>query len=108
MAGSLHCRTLLAGIATLALGHALLDDRVVRSARAQQAQARYSVLVFSRTTGFRHDSIPDAINAVRALGDQHAFLVDATEDPSVFTDATLAGYGAVIFLLTTGHILEAD
>src|SRR5438105_4696370 len=108
MAGSLHRRTLLAGIATLALGHPLLDQRIIRSARAQQAQARYSVLVFSRTTGFRHESIPDAIDAVRALGDQHGFVVDATEDPSVFTDATLAGYSAVIFLLTTGHILEPD
>jgi type 1 glutamine amidotransferase len=108
MAGSLHRRTLLAGIATLALGHALLDHRIIRSARAQQAQSRYSVLVFSRTTGFRHDSIPDAINAVRALGDQHGFQVDATEDPSVFTDASLAGYSAVMFLLTTGHILDAD
>jgi cytochrome c len=110
MAGSLHRRTLLAGIATLALGSALLDHRVIGSARAQQAQAqaRYSVLVFSRTTGFRHDSIPDAIAAVRALGDQHGFLVDATEDPSVFTDATLSGYSSVIFLLTTGHILESD
>jgi len=86
----MHRRTLLAGIATLALGPALCDRRLIRLARAQQAQPRYNVLVFSRTTGFRHDSIPDAINAVRALGDQHGFLVDATEDPSVFTDATLA------------------
>jgi cytochrome c len=108
MAGSLDRRTLLAGIATLALGPALLDHRVIRSARAQQTQALYSVLVFSRTTGFRHDSIPDAIAAVLALGDQHGFGVDATEDPSVFTDATLAGYSAVIFLLTTGHILESS
>ena len=107
MPGSLHRRTVLAGIATLALGPALLHRRV-RSARAQQAQARYNVLVFSRTTGFRHDSIPEASAAVRALGDQNGFLVDATEDPSVFTDSTLAGYSAVIFLLTTGHILEAD
>jgi len=57
------------------------------------------VLVFSRTTGFRHNSIPDAIVAVRALGDQSGFQVDATEDPSVFTDASLPGYSAVIFLL---------
>ena len=54
----------------------------------------------------RHDSIPDAIAAVRALGDQNGFLVDATEDPSVFTDSGLAGYSAVIFLLTTGDVLD--
>lgn len=110
MAGQIHRRALLkkTGIATLALGPALLDLRIARRARAQQAQARHNVLVFSRTTGFRHDSIPDAIAAVRALGDQNRFGVDASEDPSVFTDSRLAGYSAVIFLLTTGHILEAD
>jgi hypothetical protein len=58
------------------------------------------VLAFSRTTGFRHDSIPDAIAAVQALGAQHGFAVDVTEDPSVFTDSGLSGYKAVIFLLT--------
>ena len=38
------------------------------------------VLVFSRTAGFRHDSIPDGIAAVRQLGQQNGFDVDATED----------------------------
>jgi type 1 glutamine amidotransferase len=80
----------------------------VASKRSRAASAPENVLVFSRTTGFRHDSIPDASAAVRGLGDQNSFLVDATEDPSVFTDSTLAGYSAVIFMLTTGHILEAD
>jgi type 1 glutamine amidotransferase len=71
------------------------------------AQApHYRVLAFSRTTGFRHDSIPDAIAAIQALASQNGFDVDATEDPGVFTDDNLAQYGAVIFLLTSGHILE--
>jgi type 1 glutamine amidotransferase len=96
------------GIATLALVPTLLAHLSPTSARAQQSPARYSVLVFSRTAGFRHDSIPDAIAAVRLLGDQIGFGVDSTEDPSVFTDSRLAGYSAVVFLLTSGHILEPD
>src|SRR5262245_5882113 len=71
----------------------------------RQAAAR--VLVFSRTTGFRHDSIPEAVGAVGALGAEHGFGVDATEDPTVFDDARLAPYRAVVFLLTTGDVLEA-
>lgn len=63
------------------------------------------VLVFTRTTGFRHDSIPDAIEAVRRIGSDAGFEVDATEDPAVFNDATLSAYRAAVFLLTTGDVL---
>lgn len=64
------------------------------------------LLVFTRTTGFRHDSIPDGIAAVRRIAEESGLLVDATEDPTAFTDATLASYRAVVFLLTTGDVLD--
>jgi uncharacterized protein len=96
---------LAAAIAGLGLGPGLLGQRVGASADAQPVAARYRVLVFSRTAGFRHDSIPDAIAAVRTLGDQNGFLVDATEDQTTFTDSGLADYSAVSFLLTTGDVL---
>jgi type 1 glutamine amidotransferase len=64
------------------------------------------ILVFTRTQGFHHASIPDAVAAVRLLGRTHGFGVDATDDPSVFTDAQLASYRAVVFLLTTGDVLN--
>ncbi|HEV3204804.1 MAG TPA: ThuA domain-containing protein, partial [Gemmataceae bacterium] len=69
---------------------------------------RPAVLVFSKTTGFRHDSIPDGIAAIQQLGQENGFDVDATEDSGVFTDETLSGYQAVIFLLTTGTVLDQD
>src|ERR1041384_1493217 len=65
----------------------------------------YKVLVFSATAGFRHDSIPDSILAIRTLGSNNNFSVDATEDPTQFTDANLAQYKAIIFLSTTGDVL---
>jgi cytochrome c len=77
------------------------------TATAQPAQ-QFAVLVFSKTTGFRHDSIPDGIAAIRALGAEHGFTVDATEDAGQFTDIVLARYKAVVFLCTTGDILDAD
>jgi type 1 glutamine amidotransferase len=70
------------------------------------AQPEVRVLVFSRTTGFRHDSIPDAVGAIQRLGSDNGFQVDATQDPSVFDDATLAAYQAVVFALTTGSVLD--
>ena len=65
------------------------------------------VLVFSKTAGFRHDSIPAGIAAIRNLGAQNGFAVDATEDASAFTTANLAQYQAVIWLSTTGDVLDA-
>jgi type 1 glutamine amidotransferase len=66
------------------------------------------VLVFSRTTGFRHASIPAGIEALRALGEARGFAVEATEDPTRFTSASLADFEAVVFLNTTGDVLDAS
>ena len=100
----LRRRPLLVLSAAAAL--ARLGVKGAAEAQAQAPTPRYRVLAFSRTTGFRHDSIPDAIAAVQTLGVQNAFAVDATEDHSAFTDDNLAQYRVVIFLLTTGHILD--
>ncbi|MGW0799937.1 ThuA domain-containing protein [Streptomyces sp. NPDC002692] len=64
------------------------------------------VLVFSRTAGFRHDAIPEAIAALRELGAEGGFTVDATEDAGAFTPRNLARYDAVVFLSTTGDVLD--
>ncbi|MGW1531484.1 ThuA domain-containing protein [Streptomyces aureus] len=64
----------------------------------------FRVLVYTRTTGYRHDSIPAAVGAVRALGRAHGFATDATEDPAVL-EAPLDPYAAVVFLSTSGEVL---
>jgi type 1 glutamine amidotransferase len=64
------------------------------------------LLVFSKTGGFRHASIKDGKLALRNLASEHNFVVDFMEDATVFNDANLARYDAVIFLLTTGTILD--
>jgi cytochrome c len=69
---------------------------------------QYSVLVFSKTTGFRHSSIPNGIAAIQQLGLKNGFSVTATEDSSQFTAANLSKYKAVVFLNTTGTVLDAD
>jgi type 1 glutamine amidotransferase len=71
-------------------------------------QPSTKILVFTRTRGFHHSSIPAAVAAVKLLGTKNDFAVDATDDPSYFSDARLAKYKAVVFLLTTGDILNAS
>jgi cytochrome c len=68
--------------------------------------ARYHVLVFSKTAAFRHSAIPNALAAIRTLGQQNNFTVDATEDASLFTDAFLSRYDLVVFNSTTGDVLN--
>ncbi|MFD4975499.1 ThuA domain-containing protein [Streptomyces sp. NPDC058424] len=74
-------------------------------AHAATAAPAFKVLVFSKTTGFRHDSIPEGVAAIQKLGQEQDFAVDATEDSAAFTDENLAQYQAVIFLSTTGDPL---
>ncbi len=64
------------------------------------------LLVFSRTTGFRHASIEVGVETVKQLGDEHGFAVRATEDQGVFTPQRLRRFDAVLFLNTTGNVLE--
>lgn len=65
------------------------------------------VLAFSRTVGFRHASIPAALETLEAVGRAHDVVVEATEDPTWFSDATLQRFDAVVFLMTTGDVLDA-
>jgi type 1 glutamine amidotransferase len=75
---------------------------------ASAADAPYDVLVFSKTTGFRHDSIPAGIQMIRELGAANNFTVTGTEDSAQFTATTLAQYETVVFLNTTGDVLNAS
>jgi type 1 glutamine amidotransferase len=69
---------------------------------------RLSMLVFSRTAGFRHDSIVTAVEAIIKLAAQNGYNVHATEHAGVFTPEKLKDFNVVIFLNTTGTILNDD
>jgi uncharacterized protein len=64
------------------------------------------LLVYSRTTGYRHESIPAGIRALRLLGERAGYTVDATEDQAAFTPAGLSRYAALVFLSTSGDVLD--
>jgi cytochrome c len=81
----------------------LLASVCVPTAHSQEPR----VLVFSKTAGFRHSSIGVGIAAIKKLGQENGFSVDATEDAGAFTSKNLARYHAVVFLNTTGDVLDA-
>ena len=64
--------------------------------------------VYSATRGYRHASIHAGVEAVRELASAEGFDVDATEDAAAFRGANLARYAAVVFLNTTGNVLDDD
>ncbi|MGH2945489.1 MAG: ThuA domain-containing protein, partial [Solirubrobacteraceae bacterium] len=68
--------------------------------------ARFRTLVFSKTAGFRHSSIDEGHAAIEGLGDEHGFQVDHTEDASVFREEVLEQFDTVLFLSTTGDVLN--
>jgi type 1 glutamine amidotransferase len=88
------------------------DDSIPRcqpqEGTAVPTRCRYRLLVFSKTAGFRHASIPAASDAFKKLAAEHNFQADFSEDAAVFNDQNLARYNAVVFLLTTGEILNED
>ncbi|WP_227006235.1 ThuA domain-containing protein [Rufibacter latericius] len=65
-----------------------------------------SVLVFYKTAGFYHTSIPAGLAAIQKLGRENGFKVDTTKNAAVFVPDTLKKYKAVLFLSTTQDVLN--
>ncbi|MGH8870615.1 MAG: ThuA domain-containing protein [Acidimicrobiia bacterium] len=65
------------------------------------------VLVLHATAGFEHDSIPAGIMAITTLGSEHGFTVKTSEDSSALLDPGVAELDVIVFLSTTGDILDA-
>ncbi len=66
------------------------------------------VLVFSKTMGFRHSSIEAGQAALLKMGQEQGFAVDTTENAAQFNEENLKRYRAVVFLSTTGDVLNAE
>jgi type 1 glutamine amidotransferase len=81
---------------------------LVAPAAATPDDTHFDALVFSKTAAFRHSSIPTGVAAIEELGQRHGFDVDATEDAGAFTDENLAKYDVVVWLSTTGDVLDDE
>jgi glucose/arabinose dehydrogenase/type 1 glutamine amidotransferase/cytochrome c551/c552 len=77
------------------------------SCTSNKREGEPRILVFSKTMGFKHGSIPKGLEAIQKLGEENKFLVDTTKNAEVFNDEDLKKYSAIVFLSTTGNILDA-
>ncbi len=64
------------------------------------------ILLFSKTEGYRHANIPIATAALRKLCHANGIAVDTTEDADDFNEKNLRRYNAIVFLCTTGDVLN--
>lgn len=72
----------------------------------RQAPKKLSVLVFSKTAGFRHDCIPDAHACIQKICDEEKWTAAHTEDAAEFSAESLDKFDAVVFECTTGDVLN--
>lgn len=87
-----------------------VKERIMKAlpdkAYAKPAQPR-RLLVFTATRGYRHESIPVGVEALRQLGAKTAaFEVVHSEDTAAFEPKALKSIDAVLMLSSTGEILQ--
>lgn len=70
---------------------------------------KVNVLVYTKNgQGYVHDNIPAAVACIQRLGNQHGFGVDVSDDPTVFNEANLKKYKALIFTSTNNDVFSTD
>jgi uncharacterized protein len=70
---------------------------------------KVKILVYTKNgKGYIHDNIANSVEAIQALGKQHGFAVDVSEDPAKFTDENLKQYDALVFSNTNNDVFDND
>ncbi|GAB5408117.1 MAG: hypothetical protein BalsKO_04820 [Balneolaceae bacterium] len=72
------------------------------------AQPQFKALLFTKTAGWHHESINEGVDAIREVASRHQFQVDWEEMAWRFSDENLEQYDVIIFLSTTGDILNDE
>ena len=70
--------------------------------------AQFNVLLFTKTGGWHHESIHDAVTAMRKLASKHDFSMQWHEDASRFNDEFLSGFDVIVLVNTTGDIFNDE
>lgn len=91
-------------------GSALYSCKTSNGAEPQAAVKPQTprILVFSKTKGYFHTSIPAGVAAVQKMGRDHNVRVDTTKNAAYFVEDSLKNYRAVIFLSTTQDVLNNE
>ncbi|WP_277681545.1 ThuA domain-containing protein, partial [Saccharomonospora azurea] len=100
-------KRLLSRIGATALGGVLAVGALPAGVATAQ-EAEFHALLFTKTEGYRHDSIPAGIEMFENLAEENDFTFDHTEDSSVFNDTDLGQYDVIIMFQTSGMVWEND
>jgi cytochrome c len=87
-----------------AFAGALLVLTMTAPATPAAPAAGEKVLLFTKTAGFRHDSIPAGVAMFQQMATENGWQLTHSEDSTVFTDANLATYDVVIMFQTSGMV----
>lgn len=101
-------RSILTFCAGLSLFTSCTSSDASNANEQPENSSQAAVLVFSKTSGYVHASIPDGVAAVQQLGRENDIRVDTTKNAAYFTADSLEKYDAVIFLSTTGDVLNEE
>jgi type 1 glutamine amidotransferase len=86
----------------------VLSFLVITNISYSQDAEKINVLVFTKTAGFRHQSISNGVKCMWELGLEHGWNVTATEDASLFNDDFLKPFHVVVWLNTTQDVLNDE
>lgn len=67
---------------------------------------QFNALLFTKTNGYHHESIIEGVSVVRQLAKEHYFTLEWHENAEVFNDQKLEEFDLIIFLSTSGNILN--
>lgn len=76
------------------------------TSEAQTEEESGSILIFTKTEGFRHQSIETGVEAVSEIASENEMTTFHTENAAYFQPDSLARFDVVLFLSTTGNILN--
>ncbi|WP_419997344.1 ThuA domain-containing protein [Streptomyces boninensis] len=105
--------TVLIALLALLLGMGTAATATAADFPEAAKEPDFRVLVFSKVTNEKHDSIPAGVEAIKKLGAEHNFEVEATDDAAAFSDANLAKFQTIVFNNTnstpeSGDLLNAE
>lgn len=87
---------------------ALLISANVLSQQEENEKEKKEILVFHKAEGFWHESTPAGHAIIEDLGEENGFEVKETNDSDDFNEEDLERYDLVIFLNTTGDVLNEE
>ncbi len=84
----------------------LLGVTILFFSACNKRSSKPRILVFTKTAGYHHQSIPLGVAAIQKLGLENDFDVDTTSSADMFQENILGNYSALVFLNTTGPLLD--